>query len=242
METLERRVRRLERVVLVLLVALAGAVAAGFRAGQPTAARELTAERINVVDSTGRPVLVLASGRRLPGAVIDGREYPQAWVGRGRIAGMIFYASNGDEVGGLVYDAARRDSGYAAVGHLSFDQWRQNQVVAVQYSDDGRSRRAGLLAWDRPTSVSIADQFELAARVDRARGAERDSLQRELARVRAAVAGVQRVFVGSQDRAAQLQLRDTRGRVRARLVVDSTDAARLEFLDEAGRVVAAYPR
>ena len=26
---------------------------------------------------------------------------------------------------------ARRDSGYSAVSHLSFDQWRQNQVVAA---------------------------------------------------------------------------------------------------------------
>jgi hypothetical protein len=52
---------------------------------------------------------------------------------------------------------------------------------------------------------------------------------------------VQRVFVGSQDKAAMVQLRDTHGRVRVRLAVDAQDTARLEFLDEAGKAVAQYP-
>jgi hypothetical protein len=52
---------------------------------------------------------------------------------------------------------------------------------------------------------------------------------------------VQRVFLGNQDRTAQLVLRDTKGRVRARLVGDATYRARLEFLDEVSGVVATYP-
>lgn len=68
----------------------------------------LSVERLNIVDSLGRPVLVLANGPRLPGAVFHGKEYPQAFVDRGRAAGMIFYNSVGDEVGGLIYDGAVR--------------------------------------------------------------------------------------------------------------------------------------
>jgi hypothetical protein len=48
--------------------------------------------------------------------------------------------------------------------------------------------------------------------------------------------GVERLFVGSQDETAQVQIRDTAGRVRIRLLVDPDDNARLEFLDAEGRV------
>ena len=85
-------------------------------------------------------------------------------------------------------------------------------VVELQYTDSGKTRRAGLQIWDRPT--------DLAAAAD----------------------SIPRVFVGSQDRVAQIRLLDTRGRVRARLVVDAQDVPRLEFLDESGAVIDRYPR
>jgi hypothetical protein len=49
------------------------------------------------------------------------------------------------------------------------------------------------------------------------------------------------VFLGSKDQAAQLVLRDSRGRARARLVIDAADEAKLEFLDAAGTVTATFP-
>jgi hypothetical protein len=51
-----------------------------------------------------------------------------------------------------------------------------------------------------------------------------------------------RVFIGSDNRTATLLMRDVAGRPRIRMFVDSMNVARLEFLDEAGQVVNAYPR
>lgn len=45
--------------------------------------------------------------------------------------------------------------------------------------------------------------------------------------------------MGSQDRVLGLHIKDTAGRERIRILVDSTDAARMEFLDEHGQVVHA---
>jgi hypothetical protein len=65
----------------------------------------------------------------------------------------------------------------------------------------------------------------------------------ELAKERGeAVGGARRVFLGSQDRTAALRLMDTGGRERVRMVVDASNEARLEFLDEAGKVVYSVPR
>jgi hypothetical protein len=224
---------------LAMSLTLTVTLVTGFTRQPPSV---LTLERLNIVDSTGALVLVLANGARLPGATFGGKEYPQSFTGRGRSAGMIFFNEVGDEVGGLIYEGAPRDSLYRAFGHLSFDQWRQNQVVAVQYADNGRSRSAGLRVWDRPTDAPFEEQFALAERVLAAPvGHVRDSLNRERLSVRDRVAGTPRLFLGSRDRVATLELRDPDGRVRLRLAVDSVGAAQLVFLDTLGRNIAAYP-
>ena len=50
-----------------------------------------------------------------------------------------------------------------------------------------------------------------------------------------------RIFLGSQNRTAVLQIRDQAGRPPIRLCVDSADTARLEFLDANGQVVRTLP-
>jgi hypothetical protein len=196
-----------------------------------------------VVGSDGKPVLVLANRRLIPGPAMNGKEYPRVLAdGRDLVSGMIFFNEQGDEVGGLIFNGITKEQGYSAVGHLSFDQWKQNQVVALQYVDSGSSRRAGLSVWDRPPEVAFARHLERGARMLEAAPAEREKLRREAEADGArGDYGAQRVFVGSRDRTAQVQLNDSQGRARARLVVDPAGAARLEFLDEAGSVVARYP-
>lgn len=206
----------------------------------PQQPRVLTVERLNVVDSAGNLALVLSNGARLPGGTWGGKEYPQSFVGRGRSAGMLFYNEVGDEVGGLIYEGGPRDSTYRAFGHLSFDQWKQNQVVALQYIDNGTARSAGLRVWDRPTDAPLEEQFALAEEMlGLPPGPARDSVNRERLRVRDEVRGIPRVYLGSADRQAQLVMRDPMGRVRARIRADSTGAV-LEFLDESGDVTSTY--
>jgi hypothetical protein len=227
----ERRLHLLavyNTVALLLLVPLALSV---FIQDERAKFTEIDAERLNIVGPDGKHVLVLAHRQRLPGPMIDGREYSRATAeGRELLSGMIFYNEQGDEVGGLIYNGVPRDSGYSAVGHLSLDQWKQNQVLALQYIDNGRTRRAGLRVWDRPADVTIDTHFDRATQFLDATGARRDSLRRATAEARQrGDFGVQRLFV------------DTDGHVRVRLYVDSTDIARLEFLDAQGGIVAAYP-
>jgi hypothetical protein len=224
---------------VIMFAGLAAMTVTGFTGQQPAV---LSVERLNIVDSTGHLALVLSNGARLPGGTFAGKEYPQSFVGRGQSAGMIFFNEVGDEVGGLIYEGGRRGSTYRAFGHLSFDQWQQNQVVAVQYQDNGSTRSAGVQVWDRPTDIPLETQFALAERMrGMPAGPARDSVNQERLRVRARVEGTPRMFVGSEDRVAKVELRDMAGRVRLRLIVDSTGSGRLIFLDSAGRRTAVYP-
>jgi hypothetical protein len=238
----ERNFRLLVTCNIALLLALGTVLLSGFGRGH---ARfdEITVDRINVVGENGKPVMVIARRGKLPGPMANGREFPPAVAeGRENLSGLIFFSETGDEVGSLMYNTIAKPDGYSAVGHLSMDQWKQNQVVALQYIDNGRTRRAGLQVIDRPTTIPMEVELDRLERMLGATGALRDSLRAaHQAAQRGGAGGIQRVFLGAQDRNAVVNLRDTKGRVRLRLQVDSTDVARMEFLDADGRVVAAYP-
>jgi hypothetical protein len=177
---------------------------------------------------------------------MGGKEYPREFSeGRSLLSGMLFYNEQGDEVGGLLYNGVRKGAGksdYGAIEHFSFDQWKQNQVLALQYNDHGDSRRAGLAIFDRPTNFDLSTQFDRAEEMRRATGARREELKKEAAADAAAGSqGAQRLFVGSRDRVAQVELDDSHGTARARLYIGSDDVPHLDFLDPSGAVTASYP-
>lgn len=242
---LERQVERSKHVATVLGV-LAGVL--GLAAFRDAEAKhrftEISVERINVVEADGRPALIIANTQRLPGPMWRGRELSKA-LSQGRVgsAGLMFINAQGTEVGGLAYRTAVSDSGYAAHGILTFDQYNQDQVVGLHYFDRGTNRSQGLSVWDRPTHVTIGEIAELLEARGRATTATaRDSAQRRIDELaRSGGFGAHRVFVGSEDRTAGLRIKDTAGRERIRILVDSANVARIEFIDEQGRVARTIP-
>ena len=203
----------------------------------------LEVERIDVMNDGGTIALSLAGKGGLPGPTFGGTEYPQELSGgRTTASGMIFFNERGDEVGGLTYHGDVTDDGYSASGGITFDQFRQDQVVSLRYSDNGQRRSAGVDVWDRTTEVAIEDLLPLLMARREATGSQRDSIEAALQEIVGdGSVGAHRVFLGSQDRTALLLLRDRDGRARLRLLVDSLDAPRLEFLDASGAVFHSIP-
>ena len=204
---------------------------------------EIDVERINVVEPDGRIALAIANTQRIPAPMIEGKELPRE-LSQGRVgsAGMIFFDPQGTEVGGLTFRTELRPDGtYSATRSLTFDHQQQDQVVGLQYSDNGKTRGQGLSVWDRPTNITLKEMIAtIQGTPNRAAVENRFA---ELAKERGeAVGGARRVFLGSQDRTAALRLMDTNGRERVRIVVDTSNEARMEFLDAAGTVVCSLPR
>ncbi len=230
---LEEEVRWQRRVGGVLAVALAALVFAGFQATPgKTRFTELDVERLNVIEPDGQLVMAIANTARLPEPVIAGKT-----VGSGRRGpGIIFFDGKGWEVGGLTYGTTQKaDGSFTAGGHLSFDQFRNDQVVFLSYQDDGTHKRSGLYIVDRARTPTI-DQ--LVAMDEAARTPEaRKALEEKLKGVAA-----QRIFVGSDDETAMVRMRDRAGRDRLRLVVGPDGAPKLEFLDESGKAVQTLPK
>jgi len=214
---------------------------------KPVNFEEINAERINILGTNGKPVLVLSNRKYMPGPGMNGKTYSRDVIdGREYMSGMIFFNELGDEVGGLIYAGIKKDSThYSAVGHLSFDQWQQNQVLALDYNDNGKTRYSGLRLWDRPTDVSFDKTLDMMVAMSKAKGdkIKMDSLQKIWNESKArGENGVERMFIGSRNNEAQIQLRDKLGNVRVKLYVAENGEARLEFLNEKGEVTSVFPK
>lgn len=227
---LVKDVQSLRRQNLFLFAVIAAVVFVGAGGDAPTEVKEIRVERIDVVEPDGRIAMVIANSERLPGAIVDGEER----LASRQAPEMLFYNRKGDESGGLIYRTAKLpDGSEVGYGHLSFDQANQNQVVKLQYLQNRHGIKNGLTVVDRPTDITIGEILDLQKRAaeDAAARARLEALEG------AGRVGSDRVFVGSRDRMASLELNDRLGRTRLRLHVTPEGKARIDFLDESGATI-----
>ena len=245
MDPSTRHELRRVRVLLAGAAILSGVMAlAAFRQSQKVQFTEIDVERINVVEKDGKLRLTISNAARLPDPIIGGKSYPlRGGTGAGS-GGLIFFNDEGNENGGLAFAGHKTATGYRANGHMTFDQFDQDEAVAFSYSDvDGKSR-AGLTISDRsniPIKIFADSAMAFQALPD---GPEKTRRLQQLRDSPVGEAGksMVRVFVGkTPDRSSVLTLSDPAGRPRLRLTVDSTGTPAMDFLDETGRTVRRYP-
>ena len=230
-EQIRRELRFLKRVTGILTLVLLGLglyLVLGRRAPR---FGEITVERINVVEKNGDLKLVLSNSSRQHSGVIGGKALPE----RERQAGLIFFNSVGDECGGLVYDGNDREAGLV----LSVDKYRDDQIMQLRYVEDNqrKARTYGLQLWDYPKENAYAER----SRAFEALGDQKTPQERQQAVMNMKKEGLlpeDRLFLGQKmNRDLGLFINDRLGRPRIRLYVDAENQARIELLDEQGRVV-----
>jgi hypothetical protein len=203
---------------------------------------ELTAKRINIVEPNGQPRLVLSNVEKSPANLNHGKPFGIPGGNRG---GLIFYDDEASECGGLVFSGRKDSSGkYFASGHFSFDQYNQNQVLYLQYLDDNGDRKTGLYVDDwhnSPPYPEFRRTYKEAEKLPN--GPERDAkLKQLLEPVNGDPAFAHRVFIGKDaNKSALINLADGKGKTRIQLIVDSNGDAKINFLDETGKVVYSLP-
>jgi hypothetical protein len=207
--------------------------------------KEISAERINIVEGNGQLRMVIANKERSPENLQYGKPFTPPISGGNR-PGIIFYNDEGTENGGLVFMGHKDSSGnYEATGHFSFDQYNQNQVLYLTYADSNGDQNTGLHIDDWQTNPPF---WEWRAKYKKAQqlpdGAAKEALLKKLMEPKAGEkAFAQRVFVGKDDsKTAMVMLGDRMGRPRLQLLVDSMGAARLNFLDEKGNITYSLPK
>jgi hypothetical protein len=112
------------------VVLLSGFDTAGKQFPESLRLRELTVQRINVVEPDGTLRMVMSNKARMPGIYINGVERLPGH--HSSTAGMLFLNDEATETGGLIFSGFKDAEGNErSTGHLSFDRYRQDQVHNV---------------------------------------------------------------------------------------------------------------
>jgi hypothetical protein len=224
----------------ILTAVFAVTVLSGFSAQNGGGIRnftELNVQRINVVEPDGTLRMIISNKARVPGIFMRGVEY---LAGQRNTAGIIFLNDEGTENGGLTYRGSQEQGGPpTSSGHLSFDDFMQDQVLVLDTQQEGDQRSSRFSVIDRP-DWNIQEFLDLLVEIEPLPPAEQEA--RILEFLSTHDSAFQRIFLGrSGDRSVALRLKDTQGRDRAVLAVAPDGAPRLQFLDENGAVVSQFP-
>jgi hypothetical protein len=192
---------------------------------------EIDVERINIVEKDGKLRMVIANQERQHPGIVNGKIIQRKGP---RAPGMIFFNHLGDEMGGLIFGP---NGGKGHFGVLTFDKVRNDQAMGFRYLEgDNGTYQSGLEMWQQPNipSDEMMEKFKAANKIA-------DKAKREAA-IQAMLdkneLSADRLFLGKRrDNSMMLAMCDIQGRPRIHMQVAPDGSPKLEFLDEAGKVV-----
>jgi hypothetical protein len=204
---------------------------------------EIDVGRINLIEKDGKLRMIISNAELSPDLILDGKP-SNARKGY-RSPGMFFYNDKGDECGGLIFNSQAEKGKVGAFSGLLFDQYNQDQTVAITYNEGGGTRYAGLVVWDRPETISSVEFIKRNEAVESMPegAAKTEALKKFREDIRQGQwGGAQRVFVGKgRNKDAGIFLSDAKGKTRIRMTVTADGVPRLDFLDENGKTIHSLP-
>lgn len=223
----------------VLTVVLVVTAVSGFTAANTKPKfEEIDVQRINVLEPDGTLRMVISNTASAPGIIVKGKEYPHP---NRKSAGILFFNDEGTENGGLIFGGMKgKDGKVESSGHLSFDQYMQDQVFTIDAGEEDGKRMSMVQVWDRP-DYPITELLDEQQRISKMAKAEQDAAYQKFF-AKADHQAHPRVALGrTSDRSVVLLLKDTEGRNRIALQVAADGTPVLKFLDEKGQVVSQLP-
>jgi hypothetical protein len=216
----------------LLTAALVLAVLFGFRLDKPTRFDTIDVNRINIVEPDGTIRMVISDKSQFPGVIIKGKEQPHP---DRETAGMLFFNDEGSENGGLIFGGAKDKNGEKSnYGHLSFDEYEQDQVFVVEANQNGDRHQSGLVLADNP-NYPITD---LMTEVNREKSLPEGQRSAAL-KLFFSMHGQsrQRLYLGRDDNGSvALKMKDAKGRDRIIIEVGADGSPAIRFLDQAGKI------
>jgi hypothetical protein len=197
----------------------------------------ITARRINIVEPDGTVRLTISNRADFPGGWIHKKESPRP--DRQDAAGMLFMSEEGTEQGGLIWGASQLPDGTIENhGHLSFDQYEENQIFALDAGQEGKDKFSHITISDQG-DYPVEEKREAHDRIESLPANKQDEAWREFFATHRH--DVKRMVLGrSSDGSVGLSLRDANGNVRILLAVEANGKSVLQFLDATGKVVSEF--
>jgi hypothetical protein len=227
----------------VCLVASHNGPAAVRAAEQPksVAFDQVTVRRINLVEPDGTLRMVISNKSEFPGSFFKNKEI--ARVDRAVSAGMLFMNDEGTENGGLIFGGNKDKNGDVhSWGHLSFDEYQQDQTLTLDTSQDANTRSTRFQINDNGSGLITPEVIEGIEKIK----AMPDSPEKNKAfgdfLAQHPINQQPRASMGRErDKSSDIRLRDPEGRTRILLRVAADGTPTMQFFSAEGKVIHEWP-
>ena len=218
----------------LLTIVLISVVVFGVAALRNKTFGTITARRINIVEPDGTVRLTISNRADFPGAWNRGKEYPRP--DRREAAGMLFMSDEGTEQGGFIWGAGQLPDGSIQNHvHLSFDQYEENQIFAVDAGQEGKDKFSRITMIDQG-NYPIDEKRKANEAIEKLPPGGQDAEWDKFFATHRS--DIKRIELGrSPDGSAGLQLRDSNGQVRILVSVRPDGEPILQFMSADGKVV-----
>lgn len=142
--------KKLSLINFILLISIIGYLSYKHLKKESTHFKKITAERIDIVGESGNKFIVLSNPKDQALATTNGEVTNPENTER-NTPGLIFFNSEGDEVGGLVFDKDNEGT----YQMLTFDQNKNDQIMVLrkdEYEENGK--------WYRQYGLEISERSE----------------------------------------------------------------------------------
>jgi hypothetical protein len=217
----------------VLTSVFAVSVLCGFAALRSQSFDQLTVHRINFVEPDGTPRLILSDRAEFPGMFMRGKEYPRP--DRRDVAGLLFMNDEASEMGSLIWAGLKdQDGKIQNHGHLSFDQYEQDQIFAIDSGREDRDKFSAIRIGERG-DYPIQQAIDPSSEINKL---PKDQQAAEWKKFFAPHTGdANRIYLGrSPDKSASLRIKDEQAHDRIIIRVDAGGKPVIQFLEEGGKV------
>lgn len=201
----------------------------------PAKFEEINVGRINVREPDGTLRLVISNRAQFPGAPWKGGE--QARPERTAFAGMLFVNDEGTENGGLIQKGQVGPDGKANAGlSLTFDRFRQDQVIQLLHAEQGGNATSTLAINDEADGMQL-DVLQRSERLAEIRKLDPEARMAAMQALRdKGQLSTNRVRLGTTlGKSAALMLSDAQGRPRLMLMVTPDGKPSIQLLDDKGQ-------
>ena len=181
------------------------------------------------MEPDGTPRMILSSEDARPGSFFKGKEHPRP---DRKGAGVYFYNNEGTEAGGLIYGSLVDKNGKIAEAnvHLSFDQYNQDQVFAVDAGQESNGKFS-MIRMNDVEDAPLIERMDASERIARLPKSEQEAAWTDFNSKHTPMKT--RVVLGRvEDKSSVLQLKDVEGRSRLVLKVAPNGDPSIQMLDE----------
>lgn len=196
---------------------------------------EIVVKKITVVGEDNLPRMVLSNETRQNPGRMNGKE----WAKRERPSGIIFFNNQGDECGGLIYQAKEKDGKIISGMSFTMDNYKDDQVLQIlndEYYADGKAFiERGISINQYPVGTNLDDRNKKLEELNKIKNEkEREEKTRELMQKESAV---NRLFIGrTKGNSSGLFLAGPDGQPKMMIYVDDKGNPKIQTFNEKGEM------